>query len=71
MEAVYGDTGIKNRKLTDRSRKKIERVLKEVQKVDPQVVIAGCTEIELALAGTESEVRIIYPLDLLAREAFL
>jgi aspartate racemase len=68
MEAVYGIAGIKNRKLNDVNRKKIESALKEVLKFQPKVTIAGCTEIELALKGTESETRIIYPLDLLARE---
>lgn len=47
-----------------------EKLLKVVESLDPApaAVIAGCTEVELALSGVEGPAPIFLPMDLLAEE---
>jgi aspartate racemase len=68
MDAVYGKNGIKTRKLTDDNVGKIMLVIEKVMRFQPALIIAGCTEIELALAGRKWDCPVVFPLDLLARE---
>lgn len=57
-------------KLEDRVEEPREKLLAAVDTLQPQpaAVIAGCTEVELALAQAEAPFRVILPMDLLAQE---
>lgn len=68
MDAVYGINGIKTRKLTVDNVGQILLAIENLMKFKPGVIIAGCTEIELALTGRNWDCPIVLPLDLLARE---
>jgi aspartate racemase len=57
-------------KLEDRVEEPRRKLLEAAASLDPAPValIAGCTEVELALAGADSPVPVLLPMDLLASE---
>jgi len=68
MGTVYGENGIKALGKTPENQKKLLEVIDLLIKGQPKAIIAGCTEVELALAGVELQIPIFYPLDILANE---
>ena len=68
MEAIYGKKGIKARGNTPENRKKLMGAIDSLIGKQPKAIIAGCTEVELALEGIELQVPIFYPLDILANK---
>lgn len=66
MEAIYGVKGSRVESDIERYREKINQVIQMMMPLNPQAVIAGCTEVELALQGFHFDIPIIFPLDLLA-----
>jgi aspartate racemase len=71
MEAIYGKNGIKARGNTPENQKKLMEAIDSLVEQQPKAIIAGCTEVELALEGIELQVPIFYPLDILANEILL
>lgn len=67
-EAIYGAAGIKTGGELTANREKILRAIQTLEDQHPVCLIAGCTEIGLALEGVSLAVPAINPLDLLARE---
>jgi aspartate racemase len=57
-------------KLEDSVAEPRRRFLEAVETLDPppMAVVAGCTEVELALAGADTQVPVFLPMDLLAQE---
>jgi aspartate racemase len=57
-------------KLEDSVTEPRRKLLDAVETLDPppEAVIAGCTEVELALAGADTRVPVFLPMDLLAQE---
>lgn len=68
QEAIYGAQGVKAGGDLAINREKILRAIQTLQERQPVCLIAGCTEIGLALEGISLEIPVINPLDLLARE---
>jgi aspartate/glutamate racemase len=68
MEAVYGRGGIKSDSVSAQNKNKISKALEEVAQQHPAMIIAGCTEIELALKKMSITMPVLYPMDLLAAE---
>ncbi len=68
MEAIYGEQGIKAIGNNASSRKKVLEAVDSVAAQKPACVIAGCTEIGIALDGVALKIPVIDPVDLLANE---
>mgnify|MGYP005725436913 CR=1 FL=1 len=68
MEAIYGERGIKAIGYNATSRQKILDAIEALSSYTPVCIIAGCTEIGIALNGIELKPSIIDPLDLLAND---
>ena len=68
MEAVYGRGGIKSDTVSVQNKNKISKAIDEVVQQHPAMIIAGCTEIELALKQMSISMPVLYPMDLLAAE---
>jgi aspartate racemase len=68
MEAVYGCSGIKSESLNEENVGRIKQTMEEMIQFQPALIIAGCTEIELALKRVPSFCQVIFPMDLLAKE---
>lgn len=67
-EVIYGAQGIKAGGDLAANREKILRAVQTLKDRRPVCLIAGCTEIGLALEGVSLEIPAVNPLDLLARE---
>ncbi len=67
MEAIYGEEGIKVRGVQAPNVGNIRRVIQHYVPQKPGAIIAGCTEIELALNDFEYDIPILKPLHLLAK----
>lgn len=68
MEAIYGVKGIKAGGKMTTNRRKILKAIDSLQLSNPHCIIAGCTEVGLALEGVSLQIPIINPLDILAKE---
>ncbi|MFQ5584228.1 MAG: aspartate/glutamate racemase family protein, partial [Calditrichia bacterium] len=68
MEAVYGETGIKKGGSLFTNRRKLLEAISLLQQEKPAAIIAGCTEVELALEKAEPDIPVFFPLDILADE---
>ena len=68
MEAIYGEKGIKAG-FTKQPKKIIKEVVSHLLKTGCRAVIAGCTEIPLALEQEDISVPFIDPLTIIARRA--
>ncbi|RMH77486.1 MAG: amino acid racemase [Calditrichaeota bacterium] len=66
MEAIYGPEGVKAHGDMALNREKLLRALKRLTAPRPQAVVAGCTEIALALEGASVNLPLFDPLDILA-----
>lgn len=69
MEAIYGERGIKAIGPSDTSRYLIFEVSQMLLRQGAQAIIAGCTEIPLALKEGDLPVPVIDPISLLAQSA--
>jgi aspartate racemase len=67
-EAVYGRRGIKEMGVTIENQHLILEAVEHLMKQQPRAIIAGCTEISMALQDRTLSVPAIDPLDLLAAE---
>lgn len=68
MAAVYGEQGIKSGGELSLNRTKILKAIESLEHKEPAVVVAGCTEVGLAVEGASVRVPVVNPLDILARE---
>lgn len=68
MEAIYGAKGIKAGGKMATNRRKILKAIDSLKLGNPRCIIAGCTEIGLALEGVALKIPVINPLDILAKE---
>jgi aspartate racemase len=68
MEAIYGAKGIKAGGNMTLNRRKILKATDSLKLGNPRSIIAGCTEVGLALEGVSLEIPVINPLDILAKE---
>lgn len=68
MEVVYGETGIKKGGNLFTNRRKLLEVIALLQQENPVAIIAGCTEVELALEEAEPDIPVFFSLDILADE---
>lgn len=68
METIYGVKGIKAGGRMASNRRKILKAINSLKLGNPRCIIAGCTEIGLALEGVSLEIPVINPLDILAKE---
>jgi aspartate racemase len=66
MEAIYGKDGIKLAGKNELNQSKLLQAIESIQKEGIQAIIAGCTEVELALEGVNQDLLIFSPLDILA-----
>jgi aspartate racemase len=68
MEAIYGEEGIKAGGDMGANRKKLLQAVENLRMGNPRCIIAGCSEVGLALEGVSLEIPVINPLDILAGE---
>jgi aspartate/glutamate racemase len=68
MEAIYGVKGAKVESDIKKNRDKLNQAIKMMLPKNPQAIIAGCTEVELALQGFYFDLSIFFPLEILANE---
>jgi len=68
MEVIYGAKGIKAGGKMALNRRKILKTIDSLKLGNPRGIIAGCTEVGLALEGVSLQIPIINPLDILAKE---
>jgi aspartate racemase len=68
MEAVYGKEGIKSDTVSVKNINKISKATEEVMHQHPALIIAGCTEIELAMQQMTAPIPVVSPMELLAVE---
>ena len=71
MDLIYGPSGIKAGQLSGTIITRFNRLIARFETLGADAVIAGCTEIGLALKGHPMPLPVIDPLDLLAQEAVL
>jgi len=69
MEVIFGNEGIKAAGVTPQNVEKLEDLILHCKDAGADIVIAGCTEIGLALKNQTTPLPFIDPLDLLASEA--
>jgi aspartate racemase len=69
MDIIYGPEGIKAGFTGENNTKRLAELMRRYQPRGATHVIAGCTEIGLALKDRPTPLPVIDPLDLLAREA--
>lgn len=69
MDVIYGKEGIKTSGVTAQNVRKLEKLIYHCKEAGADIVIAGCTEIGLALKNQSTALPVIDPLDLLAYEA--
>ncbi len=68
MNIIYGPEGVKQRGPLPMHEAQLEMIIQKFNSEQPAAVIAGCTEIELALGETASGLPVIKPLEVLAKE---
>ena len=68
MSAIYSEGGFKTAGASQNSLIKLLKAIDTMNPFQPQIIIAGCTEVELLLKNPPVEMRIFYPLDILAEE---
>ena len=68
MEAIYGEDSIKVGGDLIKNQKKIIEVIDSLKKQKIDLLVAGCTEIGLALENTKIGIPVLNPLDILAQE---
>ncbi len=68
MNAIYGEGGFKTTGVTEDSSKKLLRTIETMMLSHPKAIIVGCTEVELILKNSIVEIKVFYPLDILADE---
>jgi len=68
MEIIYGPEGVKRRGPLSVHEEQLQMVIQKFRGEQPAGVIAGCTEIELALGESVSGLPVIKPLEVLAGE---
>ncbi len=66
MEVIYGPQGVKMTGPTAQHRTSLEEIVEQFNTSRPVGVIAGCTEIELALGETVTGIPVLKPLEILA-----
>lgn len=69
MDVIFGDRGIKAMGASSENVDRLENLLLHCKEAGADVVIAGCTEIGLALKERNTPLPVIDPLDLMAQEA--
>ena len=69
MKAIYGKKGIKAIGPTDNSKRLILQACQTLIRRGAQAIIAGCTEVPLALQEGDLPVPVIDPLSILAQSA--
>ena len=67
MTAIYGDHGIKSGNTGQRPRQLLIQAANELIAAGADLVIAGCTEISLALRQEDIEKPLIDPMDIVAK----
>lgn len=68
MEAIYGKDGVKKTKVNSKNISLIRHALEFLQKRNPKLIISGCTEVALIVQELNLNMRILDPMDILARE---
>jgi aspartate racemase len=68
MDAIYGKEGIKAGGDMGANRKKLLQAVESLKMGSPRCIIAGCSEVGLALEGVSLEIPVVNPLDILAGE---
>ena len=66
MDIIYGPEGVKQRGPLPVHEEELEIIIQKFRVKQPTAVIAGCTEIELALGETAAGLLVIKPLEVLA-----
>ncbi len=69
MDVIFGSDGIKVAGVTTHNVKRLSNMILHCKESGADIVIAGCTEIGLALKNQTMPLPVIDPLDLLAAEA--
>jgi aspartate racemase len=68
MDAIYGKEGIKTGGDMGANRRKLLQAVESLKMGNPRCIIAGCSEVGLALEGVSVEIPVVNPLDILAGE---
>ncbi len=68
MDAIYGPNGIKSNHSVEYARNKLLRAIDKIRTDKTKAIIAGCTEISLALENYDLKIPILNPLKLLAKK---
>jgi len=68
METIHGVKGERVKSDIEKYRDNLNQAIQMTISRNPQAIIAGCTEVELALQESHFDIPIIFPLDLLAGE---
>lgn len=69
MDVIFGSKGIKAAGVTTQNVRRLENLIYHCKMAGADIIIAGCTEIGLALKNQVMSLPVIDPLDLMAAEA--